>query len=102
MLRPLLLVAEGVEGGSEGCGWVVVMGGARVGEVVRLVVEVTDVVGCWLVDLLGGVFSRESEGWSMVAMGGICGAEERAGGGLWSALFLLLLRKERRRMKRGL
>lgn len=101
MLRPLLLVAEGVEGGSEGCGWVVVMGGARVGEVVRLV-EVTVVVGCWSVGLLGGVFSRESEEWSMVAMGGICGAEERAGGGLCSALFLLLLRKERRRMKRGL
>lgn len=77
------------------------MGGARFGEVVRLV-EVTVVVGCWLVGLLGGVFSRASEGWSMVAMGGICGAEERAGGGLWSALFLLLLRKERRRMKRGL
>lgn len=57
VLRPL--VAEGVDGASEGWGWVVGM--ARLGEVVRWV-ELAVVVFVWL---LGGDFSR----WILVAEG---------------------------------
>jgi hypothetical protein len=86
------LVAEGVEGGSEG--W----GGARLGDIVRRVkVSVAVFVGL----LVGVEVSRWMivvEGCWVVTMGFVGGGEAAAGGGLWLRADLLL-RKERRRMK---
>ena len=90
VLRPL--VAEGVEGDSEG--WVV--GRARLGEVVRWVELSVAVFISWLVgeDVPRSIFA--AEGCLVEVAGLVSGGEAVAGGGLCEAL---LLRKERRRMK---
>jgi hypothetical protein len=84
------LVAEGVDGGSEG--W----GGTRLGDMVRRM-EVSFVVFVgWLVGVEVSRWKLVVEGCWVVTMGFVGGGEAAVGGGLCEDL---LLRKERRRMK---
>lgn len=104
----LALAAEGVEGGSEACGWV--DGGRRWGVVARWMM--TSAAGAILVLLLVwekvglGLLVKDAFLEAGVGVIGLEGRGEaaltvpRVGGGLGDVF--LLLRKERRRMKRGL